>query len=81
MKKYIFTFTFALLFVTGLFSQLQYSKVRISLQGIELGSIAALGIDLNEGILKKGAYFETDLSDFQIDKLTIPWYHYRDYYR
>ena len=70
MKKYIFTFTFALLFVTGLFSQLQYSKVRISLQGIELGSIAALGIDLNEGILKKGVYFETDLSDIQIDKLT-----------
>jgi len=70
MKKYIFTFSFVLLFGAGLFSQSQYSKVRISLEGIELGEIAALGIDLNEGILKKDAYFETDLSEHQISKLT-----------
>lgn len=69
MKKYIFTITFLILLGASLFSQSHYSKVRINLQGIELGTLASLGVDLNEGILKRGVYFETDLSDIQINKL------------
>ena len=65
------TFTFLLLLTMGvsLLSQTQYSKVRINLQQIELSDLARMGIDISEGVLKKGAYFETDLSENEIRKL------------
>ncbi len=68
--KQAFTFLFLLTIGLSLFSQVQYSKVRIDLQQIELSDLASIGIDINEGILKKGAYFETDLSEFEIRKLS-----------
>ena len=70
MKRTI-TLLFLLIFGASLFSQTQYSKVRIDLQQVELSNLALLGIDINEGILKKGAYFETDLSEYEIRKLAV----------
>lgn len=67
--KQIFTFLLLLAIGASSFSQVQYSKVRIDLQQVELAKITALGIDVNEGILKKGAYFESDLSEYEIQKL------------
>lgn len=68
--KQLFTFFFVLIISIGLFSQEQYSKVRISLLNTDLSELSSLGIDLSEGILKKGTYFETDLSQSEIQKLT-----------
>jgi len=70
MKRTI-TLLFLLSFGASLFSQTQYSKVRIDLQQVELSNLALLGIDINEGVLKKGAYFETDLSEDEIKKLAV----------
>jgi len=53
----------------SLFSQIQYSRVRINLQEIDISNLASIGIDINEGIYKKGASFETDLSENEIRKL------------
>ena len=70
MKRTI-TLLFLLSFGASLFSQTQYSKVRIDMQQVELSNLALLGIDINEGVLKKGAYFETDLSEYEIRKLAV----------
>jgi hypothetical protein len=43
-----------------------WSKVRIDLRGKSLEALAQTGIDVTEGILRKGAYLETDLSATEI---------------
>jgi len=67
--KRTFTFLLLLTISLSLFSQIQYSRVRINLQEIDISNLASIGIDINEGIYKKGAYFETDLSENEIRKL------------
>ncbi len=67
--KRTFTFLLLLIISLSLFSQIQYSRVRINLQEINISNLASIGIDINEGIYKKGAYFETDLSENEIRKL------------
>lgn len=43
-----------------------WSKVRIDLRGKSLEALAQTGIDITEGILRKDAYLETDLSSTEI---------------
>jgi len=69
MRK--FTFTLIILFsvIYSLSAQNNYSKVRIFLNETGLKQISKLGIDVTEGEYKKGAFFTTDLSNTQIEKL------------
>ncbi len=62
MKKEIITLAISLLIFLAATAQNKYSRVRVSLNGKTLQQLAATGIDVKEGILKKGAFFETDLS-------------------
>ncbi len=43
-----------------------WSKVRIDLRGKSMEALAQTGIDITEGILRKDAYLETDLSSTEI---------------
>lgn len=43
-----------------------WSKVRIDLRGKSLETLSQTGIDITEGILRKDAYLETDLSSSEI---------------
>ncbi len=68
MKKYV-TLYFAFIFSVTAWAQ-QYSKVKIFTGKHSLGEIARLGIAVDHGIVKKGVYFITDLSEYEIQKLT-----------
>ncbi|NOX85906.1 MAG: T9SS type A sorting domain-containing protein [Chlorobi bacterium] len=68
MKRFL-SLTLVLLFSLGLSAQQTYKKVRIDLKQTSLSQIAAAGIDVTEGFLKKGAFFETDLSADEISRL------------
>ena len=76
MKKEFFTLVLSLLVFLGVSAQENYSKVRISLNGKNMQQLAATGIDVNEGIFKKGAYFETDLSSSEIAQLAEAGFDY-----
>jgi len=68
MKHYL-TLLLVLLTVQGLFAQQTYKRVRIDLKQTTLTQIASAGIDVTEGFIKKGAFFETDLSSSEIARL------------
>lgn len=67
--KQLFTIAVMLFFSLSIFSQTNYSRVKIDLQQTDLQQIARLGIDVHEGTHKKGYFFETDLSSSEIAKL------------
>lgn len=67
--KNIFTISFIVLFACGLVAQEKYSRVRINLTDKNLSEIAAQRIDISEGLLKKGAFFETDLTASELGRL------------
>jgi hypothetical protein len=67
MKKIVILLVLAA-FNTLLYAQ-QYSKVKIYTNEHSLKEIAQLGIAVDHGIVKKGLYFITDLSDYEIQKL------------
>ncbi len=70
MKRF-FTVLFFLM-LTGsasLLAQTKYSRVKIDLRQTELKELASSGIDVTEGAVIKGVYYETDLSDYEINKL------------
>ena len=67
--KHFFSLLLILLFSISLFAQPSYKRVRIDLKQTSLSQIAAAGIDVTEGFLKKGAFFETDLSTGEISRL------------
>ena len=63
-----------LLFLTlagsvGLTAQTKYSRVKFDLHQTGLKELASSGIDVTEGTIIKGAYYETDLSDLEINRL------------
>ncbi len=76
MKKEFYTLIISLFIFLGAMAQENYSKVRISLQGKSIETLALTGIAIEEGILKKGAYLETDLSASQITKLAEAGFEY-----
>ena len=67
MKKN-FLFTVFILIVSWASAQ-QYSKVKIFTDEHPLKEVAQLGIAVDHGIVKKGQYFITDLSEYEIQKL------------
>ncbi len=46
-----------------------YNRIRIPLENQSLAQLAASGIDLTDGYLKPGIYFQTEVSESQIQKL------------
>ena len=76
MKKEFFTLVISLLIFLTATAQENYSKVRISLDGKNIQEIAATGIDVTEGIYKKGAYLETDLSSSEIEQISTKGFKY-----
>ena len=66
--KPIFILLFSFVYSFSVLSQ-QHSKVSINLANNSLSEIAGLGIDVNEGLVKPGVVFETDLSSDEISKL------------
>jgi hypothetical protein len=70
MKRF-FTVLFFLMLTgsTSLLAQTKYSRVKIDLRQTELKELASSGIDVTEGAVIKGVYYETDLSDYEINKL------------
>jgi len=66
--------TFFMLSVSA--QQMKYSKVKIYADEQGLAQLAGDGIDVTEGILKKGAFLITDLSEFEIDKVADKGFSY-----
>ncbi len=65
--KTFFTLLTALFISIGAFAQQPYSKVKIDVSQQGLQNLAAVGIDISSGWLKKGSFFETDLSASEIE--------------
>lgn len=60
----------ALLFAISLFAQSpKYSKVKVHANEFELTELAAAGIDITEGFMKKGAFLVSDFSEAEIEKI------------
>ena len=68
-KRFTLLILLALMVAGNLLAQTKYARVRIDLQQATVKKIAASGIDVTEGFMKNGAFFETDLSYFEINKL------------
>jgi hypothetical protein len=69
MKKFIIVLSIFVFVFSTLFSQEKYSKVKIFTGETGLKKLAGAGIDITEGIIKEGVYFETDLSESEISKV------------
>ena len=72
--KISFTLVIILIFSISTFAQQPYSKVRIDISQQGLQGVANAGIDVASGWYKKGAWFETDLSGNEIEKLKAAGY-------
>jgi len=64
MKKFLSLFL--IFFTLVLYSQEQYSRARIFVEGKNLTDLPNLGIDFHEGTYRKDTYFETDFSQSEI---------------
>ena len=69
MKKTTILILFFLTIIFSANAQETYSKVKIYTGNKGLQQLAALGIDVTEGIVKKGVWFETVLSQSEIRKV------------
>jgi carboxypeptidase T len=65
MKRFTI-FLSVLLFSVTLLAQTQYSKVKVKVNETQLQLLASIGIDVTEGILKKGEYLICDYSEQEI---------------
>ena len=65
--KTIFTLLITLLISIGGFAQQSYSKVKIDISQQGLQGLSDAGIDIASGWLKKGSFFETDLSALELE--------------
>jgi hypothetical protein len=75
--KYSLTFLLALLFSFGLFAQQpSWSKVKIDISQQGLQGLAMAGIDVTSGFVKRGEWFETDLSEGELELVTEAGYSY-----
>ena len=79
MKKLVILCIYA--FIISLFTQVigqavQYSKVRISLAQHSMQQIAALGIATDHGDFRNNSYFESDLSESEIQQLAASGFDY-----
>ncbi len=61
---------FTLLFGFEAVGQTTYSRVRVSLENKDVQQLAALGVDITEGLYRKNAWLETDLSQEVIQRLS-----------
>jgi hypothetical protein len=77
IMKHLIIFLLALLLSQGSFAQITWQKVRIDLKGKDLSQLAAQGIDLTSGMLRKGVFFETDLSDEELKKVKAAGFSYK----
>ncbi len=69
MKKIVILFLLGVFFSLSAFSQEKYSKVRVFVNDAQMHQLSAAGIATDEGIYKKGVYFETDLSATEIARI------------
>jgi hypothetical protein len=70
MKRYIiFLFDFFLA-ISVMSQQMQYSKVKVMANESQLQLLASAGIDVTEGILKKGEFLICDFSMQEIDQIS-----------
>ena len=76
MKKLTLTALSALFMFSVFAQQMKYSKVKIYADDQGLAQLASDGIDVTEGILKKGVFLITDLSEFEIDKVQEKGFNY-----
>ncbi len=70
MKKSLLIIVFLMGIFSVVFSQIQYSKVRVMTGENGIETMAKLGIDVQEGILKKGVFLITDLSTIELEKIS-----------
>ena len=69
MKRFTIFLTVFFLAIT-LFAQQQYSKVKVIANDAQLEQLASVGIDVTEGILKKGEFLICDYSQQDIEKIS-----------
>jgi hypothetical protein len=69
MKRFTIILAVFILAIS-LFAQNQYSKVKILANDVQLEQLASIGIDVTEGILKKGEYLICDFSLVDIQKIS-----------
>jgi len=69
MRRFTILLSLSFILFSGFAQQAQYSKVKISANENQLLLMAQNGIDVTEGILKKGAFLVTELSVNEIAKV------------
>ncbi len=69
MKRFTIFLTVFFLAIS-LFAQQQYSKVKVLANDAQLEQLASIGIDVTEGILKKGEFLICDYSQQDIEKIS-----------
>lgn len=69
--KYFSSILLAMMLVLGVSAQDLpiYHRVKILVEGRDLAALAQTGIDLSEGVFRKNAYLETDLSEDEIARV------------
>ncbi len=66
----------ALFYVQTTFAQMQYHRVKVYTPENSIRDLAALGIETDHGQLRPGVWFITDLSDFEITKISNAGFRY-----
>ncbi len=69
MNKLFIALLLGVFMFTTSFAQEKYSRVKIFTGETGIEKLAAAGIDVTEGLIKKNVYFETDLSESEISKI------------
>lgn len=69
MKKLLLSAMAVVFFMSAWSQQLNYSSVKINLENQDINSLAALGLDLTEGIMKPGAFYICDFSEIEIQEI------------
>ncbi len=69
MKRFILLLACAIFSVSIFAQPEQYSKVKVFVDENQLLELASVGIDITEGVLKKGEYLISDYSETEIQKI------------
>ena len=70
MKRFTILFSVLFFAISLMAQQLQYSKIKVLANESQLQLLASAGIDVTEGILKKGEFLICDYSQQDIEKIS-----------
>jgi hypothetical protein len=75
MKRYMLFFTLTILTISLYGQPLSFSKAKVYTDDKGLQKLAEIGIAVDEGVIKKGAYFISDFSQNELQKIIANGFH------